>query len=234
MSVLRLLRPLLVLASVLGLVAATSATASAVPATPTTIFVAIVTDLAPPVAGRPTDLTAVLGDDTGTPVAGQLLTLSVQTAGSADFQVVGQATTDASGRATVWATLDHDVVARWSYDGNTTYGASTSADYGVQVAPLVTARAHDRTLRRGQRLLVTGRTTPVKAGCAVSLWRGVPRPLTSGPAPKLLARSVARADGSYRLVRRLHRAARLRVAVTVASCAGNARGLSHAIAIRVR
>ena len=95
-------------------------------------------------------------------------------------------------------------------------------------------RVKDRTLRKGQRMVVRGRTFPAKPGCVVKLWRGERRPLVTGPKPVRLAKGKVRRDGSYRLVHRFHRSARMRVAVTVASCAGNDRGLSSYRTIRVR
>ena len=211
----------------------TSAPATAAPSTATTIYVAILSDLSPRLAGQQTDFTAVLAAGEA-PVPGEVLTLWLRPEGSSTFAEAGHATTDASGRATVWTTLQQSVVAHWTHEDSGAYGPSTSADYGVQIAPRVTARAHDRSLRRGQRLVVTGRTFPAKAGCGVALWKGELRPLFAGPAPVRLARSTVRADGSYRLARRFHRATAVRVAVVVSSCAGNARGLSRYLAIRVR
>jgi len=207
--------------------------------TPTTIFVLLVADLDARVAGEPSDFTAVLGaeEPSGTvAVQGETLTLWAQPSGSASFTQVGHATTDASGQATVWAALDHSAVVRWTYAGNApTYAASTPVDFGVEVAPRVTLRVHDRTLRRHQRLVVTGRTFPAKAGCTVTLWKGPrPAPLTVGPKPVRLAQSTVRLDGTYRLVHRFHHRARMRVRVTVMACAGNARGFSGSVGIRVR
>lgn len=214
---------------------APAATGAPAVATGTAISVTFIDDLSPRLAGRPTYFPATLLDDQGHPVPGQTLTLWTQPAGSAGFTQAAQGTTDASGRVILWATLENNAVVEWRYDGDAvTYLPSTPVDLGVEISPRVSARAHDRTLRPGQRLIVTGRTFPAKGGCRVRLWNGVPRLLSSGPTPRLLARSVARADGSYRLVRRMHKAARMHVAVTVGSCAGNARGISHAIAIRVR
>jgi len=222
---------------VLACAALTAAPATAAPTTATAIAVTIIDDLSPRVAGQASDFSATLLDDQGHPVAGQTLSLWTQPAGSSTFDQAAQATTDGLGHVTVWTTLERSALLEWRYDGDGasgSYAASTPVDFAVGISPLVTARAHHRTLRAGHRLVVTGQTFPAKAGCRVSLWNGVPRPLSAGPAPKLLARSVARADGSYRLVRRLHKPGRMRVAVTVASCAGNARGFSHGIAIRVR
>jgi hypothetical protein len=55
-----------------------------------------------------------------------------------------------------------------------------------------------------------------------------------GPRPVRLARTTVRSDGSYRLVRRFHKKARMRVVVKVASCAGNEAGYSPYLRLRVR
>jgi hypothetical protein len=220
----------LCLALAVGLVAPP---ATAADPTPTTIYVTMVSDLSSRVAGRPSDVSAVLGAGEA-PVADQGLTLWVRPAGATAFQVAGQGATDAAGRVTVPVTLQRSAVAHWTYAGTMSYAASTSPDFGIEIAPLVTARAHDRSLRRGQRLVVTGRTFPAKGGCTVALWKGLRGPLTTGPAPVRLARGQVRADGRYRLVRRVHKAGSMRVSVTVSACAGNGRGVSPSIRIRVR
>jgi len=196
----------------------------------TQIYTMIVDDLSPRVAGRPTDFTAVLADG-GVPVAGATMTLSLQGSGS---PTIVQATTDEGGRATVWATLDHNAAVQWQFAGTPEHAASASTPYVVQIAPAVTMRVHDRTLHRGQRFVATGQTFPAKAGCPVTLWRGEVRPLHTGSAPVRLGATTVRADGSYRIARRFHRPGRLRVVVTIAGCAGNAWGFSPYVGIRVR
>jgi hypothetical protein len=215
----------------LGLVAPPAMAAPA--GAPATIYVSMVSDLSPRLAGRSSDFTAVLGSG-GTPVPNETLTLWLRPEGTADFVAAGQGLTDGSGRVTVWATLERNAVAHWTLEPSASYDAGPTPDFGVEIAPRVTARAHDRTLRRGQRLVVTGRTFPAKAGCPVALWKGQRRPLTVGPAPVRLARASVRPDGSYRLVRRFHKVATMHVSVTVSPCAGNGRGVSPAITIRVR
>lgn len=213
-----------------GLVVPAGASDAASTTSSTTIYAALVGD--PAMAGRPTDLTAILGDGTD-PVAGQTLTLSVRPWGAPSFVEVGHAVTDAGGSATVWVMLDHNATVRWTFSGSADLAASSLA-YVVPIAPRVSRQVNDRTLRRGQRLVVQGRTFPGKAGCTVKLWRGELRPLIAGPRPVRLAAGKVRTDGSYRLAHRFHRTASLRLAVTVSACAGNARGLSAPVRVRVR
>jgi hypothetical protein len=199
----------------------------------TTIYTLQIGDLSPRLAGQPTDFAAVLATGT-TPLAGEPLTLWLKPYGASAFSVAGHATTDADGYAVAWSTLASNAAVKWTFDGDGAYPASESAPYVVQISPRVTRHVNDRTLRRGQRLVVRGRSIPAKPGCTVKLWRGELRPLVQGPKPVRLAVSTVRADGSYRLVHRFHRKMRMRIAVTVSACAGNARGLSSYVGIRVR
>jgi hypothetical protein len=207
--------------------------ADAGPADSTAIYVTVVEALSPPVAGRPTDFMATLASG-DTVLPGKELTLWLKPYGSTTFSQAGQATTDASGSVAVWATLQRNAVVEWRFAGADTYAASTSTPYVVQISPRVTIRVNDRTLRRGQRFVVRGRSFPAKPGCVAKLWRGELRPLVEGPAPVRLATATVRADGSYRLVHRFKKKRRMRVAVTISACSGNARGLSSYVGIRVR
>ena len=191
-------------------------------------------DLSPRVAGRATEVSVHLfTDQAGLP--GQKVTLKVRPYGASGFSVVGTATTDATGLASVWLRLDHNATVQWTFAGDDpTYAGSTSTPYTLLISPRVDLRVKDRTLHRGQRLVARGRTFPANAGCTVKLWRGELRPLVQGPKPVRLAVSRVRSDGSYRLAHRFHKVARTRIAVTVAPCAGNDRGLSSYVRIRVR
>ena len=201
-------------------------------ATATGLYPVVLDDLGPHVAGRPVEVSAVLlaGD---TPLVGQVLTVSVMTYGSTAFVPVGTATTGFDGVATTRLTLDRSAVVRWSFESDGSYDASTT-EYQVPVGPKVDRRVNHRKLHRGQRLVVRGHTFPAKPGCTVRLWRGELRPLVQGPKPVRLAVAEVRANGRYRLVHRFHARGRMRVAVTVGACAGNDRGLSSYVRIRVR
>ena len=202
-------------------------------ATVTALYPVQVDDLSPRIAGTTTDVSVRLMTDQDV-VPGQQVTLEVRPYGASAFTPAGTATTDATGLATVWLPLDHTATVRWTFAGGDGYDGTASAAYPVLIAPRVGIRVNDRTLRRGQRLVVRGRTFPVKAGCTVKLWRGELRPLVLGPRPVRLEVSKVRSDGRYRLVHRFHRHTRMRIAVTVSRCAGNDRGLSRYVRIRVR
>lgn len=201
----------------------------------TTIYTVQVGDLSPRLSGRTADFTAVLAVGS-TPLAGEPLTLWLKPYGASAFTEAGHAVTGTDGYAVAWATLTTNTQVQWTFDGDSGagYAPSASTPYVVQVSPRATIRVNDRTLRRGQRLVARGRSIPAKVGCTVTLWRGELRPLVQGPSPVRLATSRVHSDGSYRLVHRFHRSARMRVAVTVAPCAGNARGLSSYVSVRVR
>jgi hypothetical protein len=201
-------------------------------ATATGLYPVVLDDLSPHVAGRPVEVSAVLLADDA-PLVGQVLTVSVMSYGSTTFVPVGTATTGFDGIATTRLTLDRSAAVRWSFESDGSYDAS-STEFQVPVGPRVDLRANHRSLHRGQRLVVRGRTFPAKPGCTVRLWRGELRPLVQGPKPVRLAVSKVRADGRFRLVHRFHARGRMRVAVTVGACAGNDRGLSSYLRVRVR
>jgi hypothetical protein len=216
--------------SMLSLVPAPAASA----ATATALYPALFDDLGSHVAGQPIDVSAVLlaGPDDA-PVPDETLTVSVRQYGTATFTPVGVATTGFEGVASTRVTLTRDAIVRWEFAGDDTYGPSTT-EYLVPVGPRVDLRVNDRTLHKGQRFVARGRTYPAKAGCKVKLWRGELRPLMQGPKPVRLDVARVRSDGTYRLVHRFSKRARMRVAVTVGACAGNDRGLSSYVHIRVR
>jgi hypothetical protein len=199
----------------------------------TAIYPVVLDDLGLHVAGQPTEFTAMLVDS-DTPVPHALLSLWLQPSGSSDWQEAGRATTDDSGRATVVTVLERNAAVQWRVGESAEPAQLVSTPYVVQIAPVITRRANDRTLHRGQRLVVRGHTYPVKAGCAVELWRGELRPLVVGPKPVRLARATVRADGGYRLVHRFHHRLRARIAVVVPACADNGAGLSAYLGLRVR
>lgn len=194
----------------------------------------IVDDLRPPVADQPLAFDTTLLTPAGDPVPGKSLTFEVRPYGAAAFTPAATAITDAAGHAGVTVTLQRTTSYRWHFAGDADFAEGYSPTLVRLIGPRVTARAPDRTLRRGQRLVVRGHTFPAKAGCTVRLLRGQVRPLTTGPRPVRLDRTTVRSDGTYRLVRRFHKKARMRVVVKVSACAGNDWGLSRYLRVRVR
>lgn len=227
----RALRVLIVALVVLCVSPAAPATSAS--ATATDVFPIIVDDLGTHVAGEPTEFTAMLVDQ-NTPVPQALLSLWLQPAGSSDWVPAGSAATDDSGAASVVAVLDRNAAVQWRFGNASDQTPIVSTPYVVQIAPRITRHVNDRTLRRGQRLVVRGTTYPVKAGCAVELWRGELRPLVTGPKPVRLGRATVRSDGAYRLVHRFRHRLHAHLSVVVPACADNGRGLSSPVGVRVR
>jgi hypothetical protein len=230
MPVLRVLKTLCLV--VVACLAAPLPPVSAAPAQ-SEFRIVVIDDLVTPVAGRPVTFDTTLLTTDNSPISAASVTLELRPYGSATT-TPATTTTDASGHAVVTVPLSRTTSYRWIFAGNGTYAPAASPTLVRGVAPRVTAHARDRTLHRGQRLVVRGRTFPAKAGCRVVLLRGRVRPLMVGPGPVRLARATVRADGSYRLVRRFHKPARMRVVVKVASCAGNDAGFSPHLRVRVR
>lgn len=195
--------------------------------------IAVIDELVAPVAGQSVTFdTTLMGD--GGPIGDATVSLEIRPYGAAAFSTAATATSDAGGNVAVRLTLTRTTAYRWTFSGNDDFAPTTSPTLVRGIAPRVTAHARDRSLHRGQRLVVRGRTFPAKAGCRVVLLRGRVGPLVMGPPPVRLARSTVRADGSYRLAHRFHKKARMRVVVKVASCAGNEAGFSPYLRLRVR
>jgi hypothetical protein len=232
MPVLRVLKALCLL--VVACLVAPLPAASAAPAQ-SFFAVAVIDELVAPVAGQPVTFDTTLLTTGGAPISPASVSLEVRPYGAAAFSTAATATTDTSGHVAVTLVLTRTTAYHWTYSGvQGTYDPTTSPTLVRGIASRVTAHARDRSLHRGQRLVVRGRTFPVKAGCRVVLLRGRVGPLIMGPPPVRLARSTVRADGSYRLAHRFHKRARMRVVVKVASCAGNEAGFSPYLRVRVR
>jgi hypothetical protein len=208
--------------------------ASAAPLPQPTFRVTTVDSLRAPVAGQPVVFDTTLVDPNQSPIAGASVSLEIRPYGASAFSTAKTTTTDADGHAAVSLVLTRTTAYQWTFTTDGQYESTSSPTLIRFIAPLVTAHARDRSLHRGQRLVVRGRTFPAKAGCRVVLLRGRVGPLVMGPPPVRLARSTVRADGSYRLAHRFHRKARMRVVVKVASCAGNEAGFSPYLRLRVR
>lgn len=210
--------------------------AGAVPQTATKFQVAIVVgegDL--PSAGSSVGFDAVLTDESDTPLSGAPVTLSVRPWGSSVFTQAAQAVTGADGAVHAAVALTYTSAVRWSYDGDgADHAATTSAAYVQAIAPRISARAVDATLKGRQRLLVVGRTGPNKAGNRVSLWRGDKPAFAPGLQMTRIAVGEVRADGTVRLTARFSRPGLKRLYVKVNAGKGNGTGYSKYIRVRVR
>jgi hypothetical protein len=207
--------------------------AGATSLTSTEFQIAIVADAGPPVAGTRSYFYATLHSGTG-PVSGVPVTLQGRSYGSTTFSALAHAVTDAYGGVSVTAVLRRTTALRWSYDGDSSYAGTVSHSYVQQVAPRVVAHAVDATLRAGQRVVVRGRTQPLKPGTRVSLWRG-DRPAF---APDLhyvrIAVGAVHADGTFRLAAGFAHPGAARLYVKVNAGHGTTTGYSNYVRIRVR
>lgn len=200
----------------------------------TEIQYAIVVDGGPATAGRSVGYDATLVS-AGVPVSGATLTLMARTIGTSTYVPVGSGVTDADGNAHVAARLWRTSALQWRYSGDGAYDPATAEPFFAPVAPQVSARANDRTLARGQRLVIRGRTVPAKPGQRVTLMRGdIPFPLSTLPAPVKVATAYVRADGTYRIAHAFAKAGRQQLFVRVARGGANATGYSNYVHVRVR
>lgn len=95
-----------------------------------------------------------------------------------------------------------------------------STVHTVKVKTAVTATIADTTLRVGQSLIVTGKTTPAKPGTTVTLFR------KKGTSTIKLAASKVRSDGTYALVAKVTAKGTWSVYASVAAASGNLAGTS--------
>jgi hypothetical protein len=188
-----------------------------------------------PLSG-PTDFSSTLTTPQGDPLSGVAATLRVT---SYDGTVTeGHGVTDGFGEVTVRVPVLVRSRIQWFFGGSGEYGPSTSEPFVWRVRPRVYLTLNDNTLRVGQRLVVRGRTHPLRPGHVVRLWAGsAPRTAPStvpSVKPVLLARAVVGADGRYRLVRAFAKRGPRILFVTVSAGNGTLQGWSAERVVRVR
>jgi len=110
---------------------------------------------------------------------------------------------------------------RWHFLGTESGAESFSPITTVKVKTALNATVADRTLRRGQNLVVTGRTQPAKPGSSVTLWRKT----ASGSIA--LACSRVRSDGTYQVAYPVNRTGTRTVHTTIPAVSGNLAGRSR-------
>jgi hypothetical protein len=109
---------------------------------------------------------------------------------------------------------------RWHYRGSEANEPAYSPTFTIKVKTALTATVVDRTLRRGQNPVVTGRTRPAKPGTTVTLMRKT----ASGSV--VLARTRVKSDGSYKVAYLVNRAGTWTVYTTIPTASGNLAGRS--------
>lgn len=224
----------LVAAAVVG--AGSPAEAVPVPE-PTQVVAMIIADLPPVPAGHAVGVGGAI-TASGHGLAGATVHLMVETYGSTTFSDAGAAVSDANGRFGLTSpVLWQNAKFRLDYAGDATHDPSTSSVWDVPVSAVATIHLSDRTPRVGHRVVVTGQTSPNRAGRRIAVWTGTRpcwcyvRPDYSGRTR--LARGVVRDDGSYRLVIRFSSAGRKRIYALVGGGGGNLAGTSRYRHLRV-
>lgn len=125
------------------------------------------------------------------------------------FSDVGSATTNAQGAASLVMRPTRTTTYRWSFAGTANIDPSVSSPLTVKVSPTLTAKAKKSRLDRGGTLVVLGKVTPVLGGTTVTLWRN------SGVGPVRLATTKVKANGSYRVSRKIDEPGRYKVFTSI-------------------
>lgn len=191
----------LLAAPALGLVAPAHATEQASPnPSPTAILVGHVVDGPTPVSGDPLHISGSLVSG-GEPVAGRTVLLRVRPAGAEDFRTVARATTDDDGGFDATYEPRTSFVYRLRFAGDESYFPSRTNPWAVAVGPRVSIGVRPELVTLGDRIVVTGDTTPHRAGRVVELYVGTTNRGGYGPDThaRLLADGVVADDGTYRL-----------------------------------
>jgi len=186
----------------------------------------------PPVGGR-FDYQAVLVDEDQHPVAGVPAVLQVRSYGEKNFHQAASATTAPDGTVQASTVLTTTSTVRWVFAGTAEYAASTSVPYRELVAPRVTARVQDNTLRGKQRVVVVGTSNPLKPGSRVSLWRGDKPAFAPDLHMTRIAVGTIRPDGTFRITARFANPGAKKLYVKVNAGHGTAEGYSAYVRIRV-
>lgn len=153
------------------------------------------------------------------------LKLEARRFGSSDFVQVGSATATFDGTkhpARLVRQPQKLTVYRWVLATSAARQGSTSPTFTVKVRTRVTSALTDDTLAKGRTLVLTGRTTPVKAGYVVTLQRYV------GGTWVDLKTGLTSSTGTYRLTRTVTSKGSWKVRVSIAGGGGNLPGVSPA------
>lgn len=146
------------------------------------------------------------------------LTLEAKRFGSSEFVEVGTATATFDGTkhpATLVRQPLKLTTYRWVLPTSAARRGSTSPTFTVQVRTRVTSALADATLHKDQTLVLTGRTTPVKAGYVATLQRRVNGTWVD------LKTGMTSSTGTYRLTRTVTSKGDWKVRVRIAGGGGN-------------
>lgn len=205
------------------------------PTTPATaigeiaMYESVLVDAPIPRAG---DLINVAGlvESQGKPVPGLPVTLQVKRYGDESFSDLITVVTGKKGRVEVNFRPKHTIRTRWVFAGNEEFAPYSTPGRIWRIGSRATLQFSDREPELGQRVVVTGRVRPNKAGHTVRVLQGQSNHGTFGPTypkPTLLATTTVKDNGRYRVRVRFHRTGALPVFVTVSRGDGNTRGYSN-------
>lgn len=116
---------------------------------------------------------------------------------------------------------------RWHYLGTEIDDASYSSEIVVNVKTGLTAKVADATIKRGNNIVVSGKTKPGKPGMTVSLWR------KTSTGASLLATTKVKSDGSYKISHQAGRTGTWKVYTTIPAGSGNLAGKSTVRSVSV-
>ncbi|HSV39335.1 MAG TPA: hypothetical protein VLI04_11300 [Nocardioidaceae bacterium] len=230
-------RSIIALLAALGLVLPIGSATAQEPL-PTAFLLAFVTDGPIIRAGEPVDLSATLVlENTTTPVPAADVLLQVKPYGVDTFSTKAALQTDAQGHVGISVTSTKTYRYRFVFAGNLAFAASSTGPVVQKLGSFATIKISDRTPAVGQRVVVSGRTKPVKAGHTVWLYRGrSAHGAFTGPNGNkhvLLAKSVVGKDGRYRIPVRFEGDGRKRLFVDIAAGGGNLLGYSDYLRVTV-
>ena len=163
-------------------------------------------------------------------VAGARMQLWAKPSGSSAYRAVATTTTNSTGHAASVQKPTTSTSYRWRYLGTTDSPELPGVDSAaktVGVRDVVSAKAADTTLSTHQKLRITGRTTPAKAGARLTVYQ-----LSPGHKHKIGTAKTTK-SGTYTFTHAALRAGSYRFTVTIAAQSGNLAGQSAAVKVRV-
>ena len=162
----------------------------------------------------------------GDPAVGTSVTLQARQP-NGSFSDVGSATTNSQGSASLVVRPTRTTTYRWSFAGTANVEPSVSSQVTVSVSPILTAKAKKTRLDRGGTLVVSGKVTPVLGGTTVTLWRN------TGLGPVRLATTKVKANGSYRVSRKINEPGRYKVFTSIPAVGAYVQATSPTITVTV-
>jgi len=156
----------------------------------------------------------------GGPAGGASVKLDAKPFGSSTWTNIATVTSADDGSLAKVVKPLKNTAYRWRFVETTATKGSVSSSVSVGVKTKVTASIVDAALHVGQNLVVTGGTTPHKAGVAITLWR------KTSTGSVVLARGTTHSDGTYKVAFPVNKKGTWTVFVTVAAASGNLEGRS--------